>query len=110
MSPRSVVPPNALGALISEEGDPCAQCQRCRERFLLTVDGYHPHLLDKRGNFLFADRHMYSEVGILYDWEPVTDCPNCHEPLSELAGFTYPYGEQSAPPWPYISADDVPTY
>src|ERR1035441_8609227 len=81
-------PHNATGALICEAGDPCAQCMECKERFLLTVDGYHPHLLDENRNFLFVNKDLYPKIdgGILYDWEPVTDCPNCHLPLFVLAG------------------------
>jgi len=105
-----VAPENALGALICEEGDPCAKCQRCNERFLLTVDGYHKHLLDEHGNFLFTNRDLYEGARILYDWEPVVECPNCHEPLSELAGFTYPWGETPTPTLPCGYTDDEPVY
>ncbi len=92
--PQYSAPRIATGALIVEEGDPCARCTNCKESFLLTVDGYHPHLLDERRNFLFADKERYGHLngGVLYDWAPVTECPGCGKPLAETAGPTYGWG------------------
>jgi hypothetical protein len=83
-----------MGALIAEEDDPCARCEGCGTRFLLTVDGYHSHLLDEDGCFLFANRERYEHLGaaILYSWEPISHCPHCRTPIKESAGPTMCWG------------------
>jgi hypothetical protein len=94
--PQYIAPPVALGALIAEAGDPCSRCTNCREMFLLSTDGYHSHLCGDNKEFLLAnDCYNYLDGGVLYDWAPVTDCPNCHQPLYIVAGPTYYWGEKA---------------